>query len=669
MESPYMHYITRHPASLTHLNSLPQTPSLAAYHATTRTLAQQLSHAWDLPSLLIKPVQRLLKYALLLHAVIEATPDSHGDKENLRRAKAMVEAVSHAVNEGQRRREIVKEVFAAGKPAELLKKKGLGIVGRVRGGVTTPRSISRADSEETERVVRMERDIHLTNEFIQRFAKETVEWAKSVHTLMLALRVWAEGFGRVIGLGPDVTSEAFDAFLVVVDQHLTTLCLDLKALVDVQLLPQLRTLLDTVKRPSLLLETLHALEPHHYALLQHNPTKGRPPSALNEASIAYVSLRAQLDAELPSYLSLLNAGVTLCVAQLARWQARLWSDVRMRWSDLWDALRVEGEMNAGSEETERVWRARWEEATRDLYALNIIHPEKLTPRSKQARTATTSTLPPSPTSVRTGAVNASTGSLDPARSPQADTSFVVESAAAAHRKRSFNSNSTAHRLARRPSTESLHSIRSARSSSGHGHYVDASETTPSPPRRPMPRRQSMPMSLHHSSSQGRLLDSFGREKEKEEDQHARSGVVKQTIVESLLPTLPRRQLGARRARPADPHRHPSPHAMHRHHAHTHPPMPPAPQLTVSSRWYRAPVLYTCRVVHECEPPEGVEYYGLPFFKLFIDDVYHVLKEAGHPSRHRDLPLLVDEGEDCLLLARDSSGDLGWLLASFLFPMD
>jgi hypothetical protein len=48
----------------------------------------------------------------------------------------------------------------------------------------------------------------------------------------------------------------------------------------------------------------------------------------------------------------------------------------------------------------------------------------------------------------------------------------------------------------------------------------------------------------------------------------------------------------------------------------------------------------------------------------------VLKEAGHPSRHRDLPaLLVDEGEDCLLLARDSNGELGWLIASFLFPAD
>jgi len=75
-------------------------------------------------------VQRLLKYALL-HAIIEATPDSHGEKDDLRCAKSMVVAVLHTVNEGQRRHEIVKEAFVARKPAELLKKKGLGMVGRV----------------------------------------------------------------------------------------------------------------------------------------------------------------------------------------------------------------------------------------------------------------------------------------------------------------------------------------------------------------------------------------------------------------------------------------------------------------------------------------------------------------------------------------------------------
>jgi dynamin-binding protein len=456
--------------------------------------------------------------------------------------------------------------------------------------------------------------------------------------------------------------------LVVVDKQLLALCIDLKALVEKQLLPQLRVLLATIKRLGLLFETLHALEPHHYFLLQHNPAKGRPPPALSEASVAFVALRAQLVTELPAYLGLLQDGVTLCVSQVIKWQSRLWRDVRTRWSDLWDALRVEGEMNAGNEETERVWRARWEEATRDLYNLNIIHPDKLTPRSRQTRTS-----PPSPTTTRTGPVNANPGSLEPARPPQIDAPSFVDSTASPHRKRSFNTSSSVARLARRPSTDSLHSIRSAKSSSGHGHYVDAPEFTPSPPRHTMSRRQSMPMSLHHSQSHGKLLDSYGREgrdrdKELEEEPGARGGG-KHTS--PPLPSLQRRNLGSKRARPSEPQRHPSPHPPHRQytHPHPHPPMPPMPPLTVSSRWYRAPALYTCRVVHECEPPEGVEYYGLPFFKLFLGDVYHVLKEAGHPSRHRDLPLLVDEGEDCLLLARDASSELGWLLASFLFPVD
>jgi hypothetical protein len=74
-------------------------------------------------------------------------------------------------------------------------------------------------------------------------------------------------------------------------------------------------------------------------------------------------------------------------------------------------------------------------------------------------------------------------------------------------------------------------------------------------------------------------------------------------------------------------------------------------------------------VHPCDPPEGVEYFGLPFFKLSPDDIYCILREAGHPSQHKDLPLVVDESADCLLFARDMHGKLGWLLASFMYPID
>jgi dynamin-binding protein len=211
-------------------------------------------------------------------------------------------------------------------------------------------------------------------------------------------------------------------------------------------------------------------------------------------------------------------------------------------------------------------------------------------------------------------------------------------------------------LARRPSTESLYSIRSAGSSSGHSHYVDAPEFTSSPPRH-------MPMSLHSRMASysirmgaraGRGIESLRRNRA-----HA-------AVASTRHPSLQRRNLGAR---PAEPHRHPSPHPpdrqyTHPHDPHPHPPMPPMSQLTVSSRWYRAPTLYTCRVVHEYEPPEGVEYLGLPFFKLFLDDVYHVLREAGPPSRHRDLPVLVDEREDCLRASCSLWTDNGHLIYIF-----
>jgi hypothetical protein len=79
--------------------------------------------------------------------------------------------------------------------------------------------------------------------------------------------------------------------------------------------------------------------------------------------------------------------------------------------------------------------------------------------------------------------------------------------------------------------------------------------------------------------------------------------------------------------------------------------------------------YACRVVHPCYPPIGVSYNNFPFFQLEVGEVYDVLVEAGHPCTHENLPLYVDDGEDCLLLVRSRVGQIGWALASFLMPED
>ncbi|KAI1238499.1 Rho guanine nucleotide exchange factor 38 [Lamprotornis superbus] len=61
----------------------------------------------DLGSLLIKPVQRLMKYPLLLHKLLNSTPASHPDHEALQDALFAMKNVNVNINELKRRKDLV----------------------------------------------------------------------------------------------------------------------------------------------------------------------------------------------------------------------------------------------------------------------------------------------------------------------------------------------------------------------------------------------------------------------------------------------------------------------------------------------------------------------------------------------------------------------------------
>ena len=62
--------------------------------------------AWDLQSLLIKPVQRVLKYPLLLDKLAECTPSKHPDHKQVLEARAVIEKVAQDINEIKRRKDL-----------------------------------------------------------------------------------------------------------------------------------------------------------------------------------------------------------------------------------------------------------------------------------------------------------------------------------------------------------------------------------------------------------------------------------------------------------------------------------------------------------------------------------------------------------------------------------
>ncbi|KAG6853668.1 hypothetical protein C0991_002466 [Blastosporella zonata] len=687
LENPYKYYINRHPTALSHLQNLPPSPALTEYMQRTQTVASNLSHAWDIASLLIKPVQRLLKYSLLLGAIIEETPNTHGDKENLKLARLRMEEVARNVNEGRRRAEVVKEVLTA-------KKRPVNVGVAASVNLTKMKSLSRHTKPvdgEAAHVERLHAELKRIDAFTQQFAKNVVDWAKMMNNVLVALRTWAISFGRVIGLSPDTRSEAFDAFMAVVEEQLIPLSHRLEAEVNERLLREIAHLLTTMNKPIKLLASMEEQEPFHYHLLTMNVSaKNRPPPSLLAASTNYVALRGQLAAELPTYLALLHRGLAGFVLRLAQIQATFWGDVRDKWAELWDMLRVEGEMNAGHAETVAVWQTRWGDVDEVVSMLNITQAKKLyqepPPRYYPVGTvspplANLELSPKQKNRAPTPSVVNVLSSLEPIHvsSPQPlvprgrPRGFSDASVTPTIPKRNSvdhkaSNDATPPRRKVDPLMEFMAALPLPRPKSpGH-------EQVPVQQHPPLPRTKSMPLNgpdrpVSHRSSTSSTKYAEGEPShsiqdpswEEDRGRTSRKPSFRRKLTDSIRPPHYRQRSHSKSAQVfiEDPDAPPPP----THHQQR------SQSNAKRDSWVTKPAKYVCRVVHECRPPVPVSYFSFPFFTLLEGDLYEVLHEAGHPSIHSKLPLHVDDGEDCLLLCRDGLGDVGWALASFLAPMD
>ncbi|KAL4939870.1 hypothetical protein BDV06DRAFT_197817, partial [Aspergillus oleicola] len=98
MEKVYAEYLKNHDAANKKLQSL------------QRKWASDLTSAWDLDSLLVKPVQRILKYPLLLSELLDSTPPEHPDHASLVKGLEEVTNISVRINEMKRRADVVGQV-------------------------------------------------------------------------------------------------------------------------------------------------------------------------------------------------------------------------------------------------------------------------------------------------------------------------------------------------------------------------------------------------------------------------------------------------------------------------------------------------------------------------------------------------------------------------------
>lgn len=67
----------------------------------------------NLGSFLIKPVQRVMRYPLLLMELLGATPESHHDRPQLTQALLAVKEINVNINEYKRRKDLGKKTLTA----------------------------------------------------------------------------------------------------------------------------------------------------------------------------------------------------------------------------------------------------------------------------------------------------------------------------------------------------------------------------------------------------------------------------------------------------------------------------------------------------------------------------------------------------------------------------
>ncbi|XP_066278054.1 dynamin-binding protein-like isoform X2 [Branchiostoma lanceolatum] len=109
LEETYKLYCRNHDDALALLEKYEEIEEIQ--ESITRCLVT-LKEKWrmaviDLSSLLIKPVQRVLKYPLLLNELLSTTEDDHQDKANILAAVNRMTDVATAINEDKRRKDLV----------------------------------------------------------------------------------------------------------------------------------------------------------------------------------------------------------------------------------------------------------------------------------------------------------------------------------------------------------------------------------------------------------------------------------------------------------------------------------------------------------------------------------------------------------------------------------
>lgn len=284
--------------------------------------------AWDLSSLVIKPVQRVLKYPLLLRELRKETPENDPDYDNLTEALERMQTVAEKINQVKKRQDIVEKTIEK-KNANVIH----GFNKKISRGAQQIKNVTLGFDEGEDQQAE---ELYLS--LRSRFDIQN----RSMSTLMHTIQSWYYGFKETINVQmrilvefEDVVSEGEGSSLV---KNILIHIRDLVSFKDTRL-PEIQEEVDRVKGMVESLEKLYrnplrvmkkrdAKQLDHYRLIQLQ-ARGEDDidKQLIESSESFIALNQHLAEELPKLLKLCQEYVDCCIAEFSQVQARSIGDL------------------------------------------------------------------------------------------------------------------------------------------------------------------------------------------------------------------------------------------------------------------------------------------------------------------------------------------------------
>ncbi|WWD07212.1 hypothetical protein V865_005309 [Kwoniella europaea PYCC6329] len=321
------------------------------------------THAWNLDSMLIKPVQRITKYPLLFDDLLSSTTPVHPDYFAIRTAAQMSKAIATEIDEAKRRKDVVSNAINPNpkkttsinvspkdnrQPASKLLglkrfKKDKSAPNASNSNVSLPLSKSTSSNESSLPAVVLESSLNALKDLVvkveeldrcvRRVGKEVILWTAAAKEVLVAedgvMKTWL----RVVQLEPsDPTDRRMLEFRKVIDMIISEVWKELNDEIRQQIMPIFSKLLESTSNPRKVIhkrDTKYLDYTRYHALRASKKTVER---IVIQSAGEFVALHTQLVDELPAFLEGCLRILDVALVGFAKAQARYHQGVKDRLS-------------------------------------------------------------------------------------------------------------------------------------------------------------------------------------------------------------------------------------------------------------------------------------------------------------------------------------------------